>query len=51
MGNCTQGNTEDFIDIKSQTLTKNDIKIIQDSWKHVVKGGLKEYGVNMMMRF
>ena len=33
-----------------ENLNQQDVLNIQDSWSLVVQAGLKEYGVNMMIR-
>ena len=50
MGNCSSGNKEDKNDSKNLVLTPNDITLIRNSWKLVVKEGLGKYGVNMMIK-
>ena len=50
MGNCSSGNKEDKNDSKNVVLTPNDITLIRNSWKLVVKEGLGKYGVNMMIK-
>ena len=50
MGNCSTGSNEDTLDSKSQLLTQSDIANVKHSWTFVVKSGLKENGVNMMIR-
>ena len=47
--NCSTSNNEE--DGKIQTLSILDITNIKHSWKFVVKSGLKENGVNMMIRY
>jgi hypothetical protein len=51
MGNCSSGSKEDQIDSKQQVLNTLDIANIKHSWTFVVKSGLKENGVNMMIRY
>jgi hypothetical protein len=47
MGSCTSNNSS--VDEKDQTLSKNDVEVIRNSWKLVVKTGLGVYGTNMMI--
>jgi hypothetical protein len=47
MGTCTS--TGSTTDDKDQTLSTNDIELIRNSWKLVVKTGLGVYGTNMMI--
>ncbi len=46
--NCSTNNNSD--ESKIQTLSILDITNIKHSWKFVVKSGLKENGVNMMIK-
>jgi hemoglobin-like flavoprotein len=54
MGSCTSAlrNTAkiDRASNSDETLTSNDVELIKNSWKIVVKEGLTKYGVNMMIR-
>ncbi len=48
--NCSSASPEDACDPQNLILTTPDIANIKYSWKFVVKSGLKENGVNMMIR-
>ena len=54
MGGCysKKGQANEDANEKSLILTEQEIKLIKDSWKFVVKDdGLVKYGTNMMIRY
>ena len=51
MGQCSSSTKEDStIETKNQSLTHIEITLIKNSWKLIVKQGLQQNGVNMMIR-
>ncbi len=49
--NCSSVSSDDGVDSQNKILTTPDISNIKHSWTIVVKSGLKENGVNMMIRY
>ena len=50
MGQCTTGNKEESSDVKNQSLNSSELSSLKNSWKPVVKQGLQQNGINMMIR-
>ena len=51
MGQCSSSTKEDSTsETKNQSLTHIEITLIKNSWKLIVKQGLQQNGVNMMIR-
>lgn len=51
MGNCVSSKSGvDDKEEKDLILTPNDVNLIKNSWKSIVKGGLAQHGTTMMIK-